>query len=86
MIPQLVTVGYRRSNGRRRRLFLPVLPLVLLVSPLLLFAVLAGLVACLIFRVSPTAALLGIGRVLWALPGASFELEEGTTAFLVSVR
>jgi hypothetical protein len=86
MIPQLVTVRYRPPRGRGLRLYVPVLPVVLLLSPLLLLAVLAGLVACRIFEVSATGALRGIGRLLWALPGARFELAEGGTAFLVSVR
>jgi hypothetical protein len=86
MIPQLVTVRYRRSDGRRRRLYVPVLPVLLVLSPLLLLAVLAGLVACLVFQVGPVGALRGVGRLLWALPGTRFELEEGRTAFLVSIR
>lgn len=86
MVPQLVTVHYRRSGGRGRRLFVPVLPVVLVLSPLLLLAVLGGLIACLIFKVRPVGALFGVGRVLWALPGTFFEIEEGGTAFLVSVR
>jgi hypothetical protein len=86
MIPYLVTVRYRRPDGRLRRLYVPVLPVVLVLSPLLLLAVLAGLVACFVFRVSPVGALRGIGRLLWALPGTRFEIEEGRMAFLVSVR
>ncbi|MFC5187253.1 hypothetical protein [Actinomadura harenae] len=86
MIPQLVTVGYRRSGGRRRRIHLPVLPVALLLSPLLLLAVLGGLVACAVFRIAPMGALRGTGSVLWALPGTFFEVEEGSMAFLVSVR
>ncbi|MEV0404976.1 hypothetical protein [Actinoallomurus sp. NPDC050550] len=83
MIPQLVTVRHRRRNGRWLRLYVPVVPVVLVLSPLLL---LAGLVACLVFRVSPVGALRGIGRLLWALPGTRFEFEQGRTAVLVSVR
>jgi len=86
MIPQLVTVRYRRPDGRWRRLYVPVLPVLLVLSPLLLLAVLAGLVACVIFGVSPVGALRGTGQLLWALPGARFELTEGRTAFLVRVR
>ena len=86
MIPQLVTVRHRRSSGRWLRLYIPVLPVLLLLSPLLLLAVLAGLVACLATRVSPVGALRGAGRLLWALPGARFEIEQGRTAVLVSVR
>jgi hypothetical protein len=86
MIPQLVTVRYRRPDGRWRRLYVPVLPVLLLLSPLLLLAVLAGLVACLATRVSPVGALRGIGQLLWALPGTRIEIEEDRTAVLVSVR
>ncbi|MFJ6699049.1 hypothetical protein ACIQM4_23610 [Streptomyces sp. NPDC091272] len=85
MIPQLVTVRYRRSDGRRRRLFVPVLPVLLVLSPLLLLAVSAGLVACVVFRISPLGALRGGLRVMWALPGTRFELADGRTVFSVNV-
>ncbi|MGW4033252.1 hypothetical protein ACWEFL_28815 [Streptomyces sp. NPDC004838] len=86
MIPQLVTVRRRRPDGRWRRLYVPVLPVALVASPLLLLAVLGGVVACLATRVSPVGALRGMGRLLWALPGTRFEFEEGRTALLVSIR
>jgi hypothetical protein len=86
MIPYLVTVRHRRPDGRWLRLYIPVLPVLLLLSPLLLLAVLAGLVACLATRVSPVGALRGTGQLLWALPGTRIEIEQGRTAVLVSVR
>ncbi|MCD0447354.1 hypothetical protein LO763_27430 [Glycomyces sp. A-F 0318] len=86
MIPQLVTVRWRRPTGHRRRAWIPVVPVALVLSPLLLLAVLGGVVACLVFRISPTGALVGVARVLWALPGTRFEMEYGRTAVLVSVR
>ncbi|GAA2429491.1 hypothetical protein [Streptomyces glaucus] len=86
MIPQLVTVRVHRSDGRRVRLHLPVVPVALVLSPLLLLAVLGGCVACRVFRVSPAGALRGAARVLWALPGTRFEMAQGRTALLVSVR
>lgn len=86
MIPQLVTVRLRRPHGRRLRLYVPVLPALLVLSPLLLLAVLVGLVACLVFRVGPVGALRGTGRLLGALPGTRIEIEQGRTAVLVSVR
>ncbi|MFI6063503.1 hypothetical protein [Streptomyces sp. NPDC051286] len=79
MVPQLVAVRYRRPGGRRLGLYVPVLPVLLVLSPLLL----AGLVACL---ATPVGALRGTGQLLWALPGTRFELEQGRTAVLVSVR
>jgi hypothetical protein len=86
VIPQLVTVRYRRCDGRRRRLYIPVLPVLLVLSPLLPLAVVGGVVACLVTGVSPVDALRGACRLLWALPGTRFEMKEGRTAFLVSIR
>jgi hypothetical protein len=85
MIPHLVTVRRRRADGRWQRLYVPVLPVLLVLSPLLLIAVPAGLVACLATRVSPVSALRGTGQLLWALPGTRIEVEQGRTAVLVSV-
>jgi hypothetical protein len=86
MIPYLVTYRHRRPNGRWLRLYVPVLPVLLVLSPLLLLAVLAGLVACLVFRVNPVGALRGTGQLLFALPGTRFEIHDGQTAVLVTVR
>jgi hypothetical protein len=86
VIPHLVTVGYRRPGGRWLRLHVPVLPVLLVLSPLLLLAVLAGLAACLVFRISLVGALRGTGQLLCALPGTRIEIEDGRTAVLVSVR
>lgn len=86
MIPHLVTVRRRHPDGRWRRLYVPVLPVLLVLSPLLLFAALVGLVGCLATRVSPVGALRGTGQLLSALPGTRFEFEDGRTAVLVSVR
>lgn len=86
MIPQLVTVGWRRPDGRWRRLHVPVLPILLVLSPPLLVAVLGGLIVGVFFDVSPMGALRGAGRLVCALPGTRFELEQGRTGVLVSVR
>ena len=86
MIPQLLTVGYRRAGRRWLRLYIPVVPVVLVLSPLLLLAMVGGLVACHLFKVSPVGALRGLGQLLWALPGTRIEFQEGRTALLVSVR
>ena len=86
MIPNLVTVGRRRPDGRRQRLHIPVLPVLMVLSPLLLLAVLVGLVACLATRVNPGGALRGLGQLLWALPGTQIEIEQGRRAVQISVR
>ncbi|MEU9059694.1 nucleotide exchange factor GrpE [Streptomyces sp. NPDC048430] len=84
MIPQLVTVRRRRPDGRWRRLYIPVLPALLVLSPLLL-AVVAGLVACRATGVSPGGALRGAGQVLRALPGTRFELRAVGEIAVVNV-
>jgi hypothetical protein len=87
MMPQLVTVRYRRPDGRWRRLWVPVVPVLLVLSPFLLLAVLGGLIVGRVYGygVSPLGALRGLGRVLWALSGARFEIDDGQTAFLIRV-
>lgn len=86
MIPQLVTVRWRQGDGRRRRLWIPVLPVLLMLSPLLAIALAGGLIACLMYRISPTGALRAAGGLLWALPGARVEFAQGRAALLVIVR
>lgn len=86
MIPYLVTVSRRSPEGRWRGLHVPVLPLLVVASPLLSLAVPAGLIACLATRVSPIGALRGTGRLLWALPGTRIEFEQGGTVVLVRVK
>jgi len=86
MIPYLVTVRYRRPNDHWRRLYVPFLPVLLVLSPLLVLAVLGGLVACPFFKVSPVGALRGAGQLLWALPGTQIELEDAQTTLLIKVR
>ncbi|MET0416698.1 MAG: hypothetical protein ABW022_11825 [Actinoplanes sp.] len=70
----------------RRRLFIPVLPVALLLSPLLVLATIAGLIACVIYRINPVGALHGLGRLLWALPGTRVHIDDGHTAMSISVR
>jgi hypothetical protein len=86
MMPNLVAVRHRRRSGRWLRLYVPVLPVVLVLSPLLLLAVRAGLVACVATRVSPVGALRATGQLLWALPGTRIEIKQGGTTVLLSVR
>ena len=86
MMPSLVTVRYRRGNGRRVRLFVPVLPALLVLSPLVLLVMLGGMAACVVFRVSPVGALRGLAQLLGALPGTRIEVSQGSTAVLINVR
>lgn len=86
MIPHLVTVRRRRRDGRWLQLHIPVLPVLLVLSPLLLLTVLVGLAACLATRVSPVGALRATWQLLCALPGTRIEVEQGRTTVLVNVK
>jgi hypothetical protein len=85
MMPQLVTVRVDRRDRRTVRLWLPVLPVALLLSPLLLLGAVGAIVACLYFRVRVLRAFHTGWRIFVALPGARFGLAEGPAGVHVSV-
>jgi hypothetical protein len=85
-MPQLLTVRVKRPDGRPIRIWVPVLPVVLVLSPLLILAALVAVVACLVYRIRVMRA-FGTGwRLFCALPGTRVDVHEGRTAVLVSIR
>jgi hypothetical protein len=85
-MPQLITVRIRRPQGRVIRLWIPIIPVLVLLSPLLILGALVAGVACLAYRVNPWRALSTGWRVLWAMPGTRVDVEQGNTAVLVNIR
>jgi hypothetical protein len=86
MIPQLLTVRVKRPEGRAIRIWVPVLPVLLVLSPVLILAALAAAVACLVYRIRVGQAFGASWRLFCALPGTRFDVLEGRTAVLVSIR
>jgi hypothetical protein len=86
MMPQLLTVRVKRPEGRPIRIWVPVLPVVLAGSPLLILAALAAVVACRMYRVRVMQAFGAGWRLFCALPGTRFDIREGRMALLVSIR
>lgn len=86
MMPQIVTVRVHSRRGRRIRLWIPVLAVLLLLSPLLLLGAIALFIGCLVVRVRPIRALFTLGRLLFSLSGTRIEFEQGHTAVLVTIR
>ncbi|MGW5581632.1 hypothetical protein [Micromonospora chokoriensis] len=85
-MPQLVTVKVNRPDHRPLRIWVPVLPVALVLLPVVVLVALAAIVACLVFRIRVVRA-LGVGwRVVSALPGARFDIEQGRLAVLVAIR
>jgi hypothetical protein len=85
-MPQLLTVRVSHPDGRPIRIWVPVLPVVIVLSPVVVLAVLAAAVACLVFRVSVVRALGAGWRIVAALPGTRVDVEQGRTAVLVTIR
>jgi hypothetical protein len=85
-MPQLLTVRVKRPDGRPIRLWIPVLPVALVFSPVVVLAALAAAVACLVYRVDVVRA-LGTGwRIVSTLPGTRVDVEYDRTAVLVAIR
>jgi hypothetical protein len=85
VIPQLVTVKVHNGRGRRIRLFIPLIPVLLVLSPLLILLMLAVAVACLAYRINVVRALRVGWQVLWSLRGTRIEVKQGGTAVLVNL-
>ncbi|GAA2788131.1 hypothetical protein [Nonomuraea dietziae] len=85
-MPQLLTVRVKRPDRRPIRIWVPLLPVVLVFSPFVVLAVLGAAVACHVFRIDVVRA-LGTGwRIVSALPGTRVDLEFSRTAVLVAIR
>lgn len=86
MIPHLVTVRRRSTDGRRQNWHVPVLLVALLASPLLVLAALAGLVLCLLTQVNPFKAVHRTGQLLVGLRGTYVEVDQGGSALVIHIR
>lgn len=85
MMPQLVTVRIRGENGRSHRFWVPLLPVVVVLSPLLILAAVVAAVACVIYRINPVRALGEVWRLFSALRGSRIDVEQGRSAVLVII-
>ncbi len=85
-MPHLLTIRVKRPDGRPIRIWVPVLPVVLVFSPALLLAALVAAGPCFAYRVSVVRALSISWRLVSALPGTRVDVEQGRTAVLVTIR
>ena len=85
-MPQLLTLRVKRPSGRPIRIWVPVLPVVLVFLPVLVLAALVAAVACLVYRISVVRALGTSWRIVSALPGTRVDIAQGRTAVLVAIR
>jgi hypothetical protein len=85
MVPQLVTVRVHSGQGRRIRLWIPLLPVFILLSPLLVLVALVLVVACLVYRVNPWRALRAGWSLMAGLHGLSVEIQQGRNQVRVNI-
>jgi hypothetical protein len=85
MMPQLVTVRVHNGQGRRIRLWIPILPLLIVVSPLLIVAMVGVAAVCLFYRVNPLRALGASWGLLSGLSGFRLDLQQGRTDVRVKI-
>jgi len=85
-MPLLVRVQVGRPDRRTLRFWIPVLPVLLLLSPLLVLAALAAAVTCLVWRIPPIRALVAAGRLVCALRGTRIEIDQPDARLLIDVR
>ena len=86
MMPQVVNVRVRTESRRTIRLWIPLLPVLLLLSPLVVLFLVVLVIASLATRVNPARVLWTGWRLLWSLGGTSIEIEQGKSAVLVNLR
>jgi hypothetical protein len=79
MIPQVVSVKYQSRPDRRHRIWLPLLPIYLLLTPLLPLAIIALVIGCAHYRVNPLRILIALTRLLASLGGLHIDVAQGTT-------
>jgi hypothetical protein len=86
MMPQLAIVRVRDKRGHRVRIWIPVLPVVLLLSPVLLLVLLALVGICLAYRVNPGRVLYAGWQLLCGLSGMRIDVDQADAKVLVSIR
>jgi hypothetical protein len=85
MIPCLAIVSVRRAQGRPIRLWAPVILIWLLLAPVAVIVAPFALIGAIVLRFNPVAAILAVGKVLWALGGVRVDIESPRTRVLISM-
>jgi len=86
MMPQLVTVRVGRPHRRPVRIWIPVIPVLVLFAPIVVLVVVGILVACMVFHINAARALGSGWGIVSALPGLRVDFEQGPMDLLVTIR
>jgi hypothetical protein len=86
MMPQVLSVRVRSGEIRRVRLWIPILPVVILLAPVIVLALIVALVALAVLRINPVRGLrAGLGMVA-AVRGLRLAISSGDLTVHVRVR
>jgi hypothetical protein len=85
MMPQLIRISVRRRQRRAFRLWVPLLPLLLVLSPVLVMVLVVGTVACAAYRINPVRALVAGWRLVCGLPGTRIDIDHPDAAVVVAI-
>jgi len=85
MMPQLVTISIRGPRQGPFRLWIPLIPVLLVFSPVLVLAFVVGTVACLRYRVNPVLAFVRAWRLFCATRGTLIDVEQGRQTIYVAI-
>jgi hypothetical protein len=84
MMPQLLTVRVHEHRKRPFRIWIPVLPVLLLLSPFLILAVLILALLGLAYGRNPIRAFTGTWGLVTGLQGLEVDIVEARTAVRIS--
>lgn len=86
MIPHIIRLRIRRPSHRAIRLWIPVLPVLILLSPLFLLAAVAATITYLVMRINPVRAFVALGRVLRSARGTRIEIDLPEAQVSIDIR
>ena len=85
MMPRVDSAPVQSGRHHRVRLWVPLVLVLLLLSPLLLVAALILAVVCLAYGIHPGRTVIACWRLLTALRGLRVEVHQGRTDVLIRV-
>jgi hypothetical protein len=86
MMPHAVSVRIHSGRNGRARLWIPLLPVAVVLFPFLLFAAIVAVATCIVRRANPVRALTAAWRLFVAMRGLHIDVQQGRTQILVFVR